>query len=430
MRADKTSFRAEVTLRRSDSKRRPRLMVVVRDVEELKAVEDRVRLAEKMEALGQLAGGIAHDFNNQIAGIGVYAEAIRQRSNDPTAVVSFAEGIITATRRASDVVGRLLAFARRHQEMREPVELHGLVREVGELLSHSVPNGVSVKLELGARSPEVLGDASLLQSALLNLGLNARDAILAGTGRGTIVLRSRDVADTPRVEGQDGAVAVEVCDDGVGMSEDVLSRLFQPFFTTKSEGTGMGLAVSYGTVRAHGGVIEVESTQGKGSVLRVLLPRYGSREQTGRVRLDAASGSMKRIQARVLLVESEPTVADSARRLLSHLGCQVVHVMDGDAALQTHRRAAAAFDFVLLDTSTGRVEGTRLIEGLRGTSPGLPVAVSADPTELEVIRHLVAEHGALFVPRPYRLGELSRVLVDGLKLEGSLAPISSERGAS
>jgi two-component system cell cycle sensor histidine kinase/response regulator CckA len=328
-------------------------------------------------------------------------------------VGSFAEGILTATRRAADVVGRLLTFARRSQESRAAVDLHQLASEVADLLAHSLPGGISVKVELKATTPIVLGDASLLQSALLNLGLNARDAILAKSSVGVITLSSHQLAADSRVDGRDGVVVLQVTDNGAGMTEEVHSRLFQPFFTTKAEGTGMGLAVSYGTIRAHGGVIEVESEAGQGTTVRVLLPRHLARQSSARLRLEESVAG--RFRARVLLVESEPTLADAARRLLSHLGCQVVHVTDGDAALQTFRGASSSFDVLILDATTGRTDGTRLIDAVRALAPALPVVVSSDPADVDAVQHLVAERQARYLPRPYRLGELSRVLGDGLR---------------
>jgi len=279
-RKDGTKFWADVTLHSAEIGGQRRLLAVLRDVDARKKMEERLRQSEKLEAVGQLAGGIAHDFNNQLAGIVGYADLVRAETEDGTDLANSVDRILVAARRAADLTGQLLAFARRGKYESAAVDVHELVEEVVSLLRHSVDKRISIEQNLAAQPSYTLGDATQLQNAILNLAINARDAMPVG-GTLTITTRLYDLDDDDEHSSPEGVppgryVQLEVADTGTGMDDDTRRRIFEPFFTTKpkGKGTGMGLAAVYGTVKSHGGTIGVSSEPGRGSVFRILLPLY------------------------------------------------------------------------------------------------------------------------------------------------------------
>lgn len=258
----------------------------LRDISERRAaeaqraeLEAQLQEAEKLRAIGQLAGGIAHDFNNQLAGIMGYAELLQAARSDDELVRSFTDSIMVPARRAADLTGKLLAFARRGKYHREPVDLHTIVRDTIAMIERSIDDNVTVVEHLSARRTWVLGDPTLLQSAVLYVALNARDAMPNG---GTLTFATEERWD-PATAGDEAQrnecgssprIVLRVHDTGHGMDEATARRAFEPFFTTKpvGHGTGMGLAAVHGTMHSHGGTVELESTPGQGTTVSLSLP--------------------------------------------------------------------------------------------------------------------------------------------------------------
>ncbi len=244
-----------------------RIVTVVRDITAAEEAKGRLRQAEKMEALGHLAGGIAHDFNNHLTAIMGCADMLRHRVQDPS-LREMADLIANAAGRSSELTHQLLAFARKSPLRRTVVDVHDLILEVTSILRRLVDGRIVIRHRLDAPACRVAGDASQLHSALLNLAINARDAMPDG---GVITF-----ATELRPESEQGGrwLRVRVEDTGVGMGDETRKRLFEPFFTTKpsGQGTGMGLAAVYGTVVRHGGTVQVSSSPGAGSAFVVALP--------------------------------------------------------------------------------------------------------------------------------------------------------------
>jgi len=241
-------------------------------------LEDRLRQAEKMQALGELAGGIAHDFNNQLAGIMGYAEMIRKRVTDDERLTRYAETILKVSRRSSSLVAQLLAFARKGKRRPLDIDVHELLGEVITLLERSIDGRIKIKRMFCPGAPAVTGDPTQLQNALLNLAINARDAMPEG-GRLTfatkIVDLDEDYCCNHTYEITPGRyVRIAVSDTGIGMDAETQKRIFEPFFTTKEagKGTGMGLAAVYGAVKNHDGSINVASEPARGATFNVYLP--------------------------------------------------------------------------------------------------------------------------------------------------------------
>jgi two-component system cell cycle sensor histidine kinase/response regulator CckA len=389
----------------------------LRDVSERKRMErerevlqERLDQDERLRALGQLAGGIAHDFNNQLTGIVGYAELLRMELDPSGPPRAHAERILVGAQRAAELTAKLLAFARSGHRRSEPVDLHGILREVVALLERSIDKTVTLTLDLRAKRHVVLGDATLLQSALLNLGLNARDALPQG---GPITFRTRD--DPPGVtltEASAPRVVVEVRDEGVGMSEEAQRRAFEPFFTTKpaGRGTGMGLAAVHGTVASHDGTVRLESSVGAGTTVTMTFPVV---EDTTTVPAPstarAPTGS-----AMLLVVDDERDALAATSMMLDHLGYRVTASRKPLAALAKFRERWREIDLVLLDLVLPELGGAALFAALRAIDPHarilLVTGYSADGVAQELL-----EQGAIgLLQKPFRLADLSREVTAAL----------------
>jgi PAS domain S-box-containing protein len=254
----------------------------IQDITERKLLEDELRQAQKMEAVGRLAGGIAHDFNNQLTVIQGYGSMALARTSDE-AVAKCLTQIVNASDRSAKLVQQLLTFSRKGRHTVAQVDVHVLLSELLEVLGRSLSKLIRLRPALTARDPRIMGDAGLLQNALLNLALNSRDAMPSGgdLGFGTSLVEV-DEEHAARLGGEIAPgphLVITVSDSGLGMSEEVQRHLFEPFFSTKAlgQGTGLGLASVYGTIKHHRGAIEVESAEGRGTTFRIYLPRAGCR---------------------------------------------------------------------------------------------------------------------------------------------------------
>jgi len=386
----------------------------MRMVSEMRArerLDEQLRHAQKMEAVGQLAGGIAHDFNNLLVGIVGSAELLQHDHAEPGECAELAHEILSAAQRAANLTRQLLAFSRREQLVRKPTNLSSLISEVVRLLERTIDRRVSIEIEDADDGLEVFGDDSELQSALLNLGLNARDAMPDG-GRLTIRTRAVSIDDAARTELSEPLpagqyVAIEVEDTGVGMAEAVQRRVFEPFFTTKNlgHGTGLGLAAVYGVVKRHDGAIAVNSAPGRGSRFTLLLPMVSDAQPTP-VTMDTddhiVTGS-----GTVLVVDDEEWVRKTCARMLRKLGYEVLLASDGSEGLAVFERERTRIDLVVLDMMMPRMSGAAALAKLRAIDPKVPVVVASGfGHQMDVAT--VTELGVSGTLRkPFTLGELS-----------------------
>ena len=294
-------------------------VTMITDETERHELERRARQAEKLEAVGQLAGGIAHDINNLLGGILGYAELVRAAQTDP-AVIEQCEQVIAASVRAADYTTRLLTFARPTEHATEHFDLHAILGEVTQMLRPNAASAITIRSELAATHSIASGNPNQMHGALLNLGLNARDAI---EGSGSITFRTSNVdPDTIRIE---------VLDTGVGIPPDHLEQIFDPFFTTKGEGrgTGLGLTSVLAAVHHHGGSIDVDSTPGEGTHFSIDLPRAGPEAMLAAAR---ASEPLER-GTRVLVVDDDEVVRYVVAKTLRLAGCEVTEADDGLTAV-------------------------------------------------------------------------------------------------
>lgn len=345
---------------------------VILDVSERRALEQQLLWAQKSEAIGRLAGGVAHDFNNLLTAIGGYAELLQRElpeSGQPAAQVA---EILRSTRRAASLTTKLLALGRRQVLQVRLVDLNRLVRESAQMLRPLLGDGINLLVAASPMPVVVRADASQLEQVLLNLALNARDAM---RGSGRLEVRTALLPRAPADPAGDlGTAALVVSDDGEGMTEEVKAHLFEPFFTTKppGQGTGLGLATVYGIVQQSGGDVRVWSRLGAGTRFEVLLPAVAGREDAvppTAVNLEAPRGTET-----VLLAEDEPAVRDLVRHVLDGLGYRVLVANDGQEALEAATDPCApAIDLLLTDVVMPRLGGRELAERLRTIRPGLRV---------------------------------------------------------
>jgi signal transduction histidine kinase/ActR/RegA family two-component response regulator len=366
-------------------------------------LEAQVLHMQRLEGVGRLAGGVAHDFNNLLTVIGAsvsMAEQSIEQGESPTADLQEAQHAVS---RASELTQQLLAFARRQVLRKRSVELGELVTGVERMLRRVLGSSVELVTDLSTERLPVLADAGQLEQVIVNLVINARDAVQHG-GRIVIATRREALAGHAALELQATAgteyACVEVRDDGAGMSGEVKERLFEPFFTTKApgKGTGLGLATSFGIVRQHEGMIEVESTLGVGSTLRVLLPLATAVES-----VPAVSGVLQVAgrRPRVLVVEDEPQIRAIAARALTNAGFEVSQAANGALGLASFKSEQPPFDVVVTDVVMPELSGPDLARAVRKLDPHLGlVFMSGYPEAMQTMRAGEFE-GAAFLRKPF-----------------------------
>ncbi|MDE3156986.1 MAG: response regulator [Acidobacteriota bacterium] len=415
-RAGQTPFWVEVTAQAAPPgpDGAVRIEALVRDVSERKRLEDQTRdlyqqllQAEKMAALGQTISGVAHELNNPLATILTWAERLAARSADDVARRGL-DNILHESQRAARIVRNLLTFARKRQSTRSMVDLNQVVRETLALRAYEqrVAN-IAVIEALAAGLPQVFADGHQIQQVLLNLVINAEQAMLSASGRGTLVVRTwHDAASE--------AVVLEIGDDGPGIPEDLQPKIFDPFFTTKEvgKGTGLGLTVAYAIVEEHGGRISLRSDPGVGTSFLVELPVSGVRTpaSAGPRSQPAAAPAVK--GAAVLVVEDEPALAAAVADALSDAGYVVDRAGDGAQALA--KVAERAYDVVICDLKMPRVDGMAFFRALVDRAPAITsrvIFVTGDVIGTDAERFL-EESGCRWLAKPFRLGELLRAVTE------------------
>lgn len=385
-----------------------RFVGITRDVTEAKRLENQLRQAQRMEAVGRLAGGIAHDFNNLLTTIVSHAEMLEARLDADPASVHHVNEISRAASRATALTHRLLALGRRQFLQPRPVNVNVLVASIVDLLRPMLGSDVTVETKLDPALWPVHADPAQLEHVVLNLAVNARDAMPAG---GRLLIETRNVeAYVPMESGPDrpapGAfVLLRVEDTGHGMDAETAARAFEPFFTTKGagNGTGLGLSTAYGIVRQSGGDIRFGTAPGRGTTFVVALPRHAAApaaEATSPLDARDVCGGET-----VLLAEDEAELRDLARDVLEESGYRVLAAEDGAHALDLADRHAGPIDLVVTDLTMPRVGGRRLVETLRARRRGFRVLVMSGYADPGVLDH-PALRDAGFLPKPFGPAEL------------------------
>jgi PAS domain S-box-containing protein len=404
---------AQVSVIHDNRDRVTHLLCLREDITERKLLEAQLRHAQKMEILGVLAGGISHDFNNLLAIISGFCEMAQSRVTEDEKLARYLHEIHEATRRASALVRQILTFSRTPEDGVKQVQLNQIVEDAVRLLRETFPRNIEFVVDTLAALPPVRADANQLQQVVMNLCVNARDAMHDG---GTLTLRTRLQNGSELVrQGADRHgkyVTIEVGDTGCGMTPEVKERIFEPFFTTKDKdhGTGLGLAVVVGIISTHGGLIEVRSAPGEGTSFLIHLPLLEQAGSTAGVIEADSPVIIPRGNESILVVEDEPGVRDLLCTTLENSGYRVFSAADGAEAMEFFMGGTEHVDVVILDLNLPRLSGLQVREYLRGTRPEIRMVIVSGHVPPELRQDFEQAGDVGIVNKPFSLATLGGVL--------------------
>ena len=394
---------------------------VLSDITDRKKLEEQLLQAQKMEAVGQLAGGIAHDFNNLLTGVVGYANLLKSNHSNDSKIVWTADMIESIANRASQLTQKLLGFARKGKHQNTPVELHGAITETVEILSRTIEKNVVIKQDLKATRNVIVGDPLQIQQIMLNLALNARDAMrleTGGTSGGTMTIATRDVFDSnelPQDLPNGNYTEVSVTDTGCGIEPSIIDRIFEPFFTTKlsDRGSGMGLAMVYGIIKNHGGSVQVESALGKGTIFRVFLPISDDLPNSVEF-TPPRSNSTQPIRGigSILLVDDHQIIRDVTAKLLSALGYSVTTASDGSEALAVYQKHWSNIDLVIMDMVMPGMGAHECFTRLRSINPSIKAILSTGYANNNLVQEILDEGMSGFIQKPYQIDRLAEIVAN------------------
>jgi signal transduction histidine kinase/ActR/RegA family two-component response regulator len=389
----------------------------IRDISERKTLERQLQQAQKMEAVGQLTGGVAHDFNNLLAVILGNLDMLQEAVDDPK-IRALADAAMRATQRGSELTQRLLAFSRRQMLQPEIIDINVLVSGMVDLLARAIGEDIQVRTDLSPVSLCAKVDPGQLENSLLNLAVNARDAMPDG---GALTLETSDVVlDSQYAERSPDVtpgsyVMLAVSDTGTGMPPEVALRAFEPFFTTKEvgKGSGLGLSMVYGFVKQSGGHVTIYSEPGHGTTVKIYFPLVAG-ESAKPMAVDDANIPLGQGET-VLVVEDDPDVRDLAIALLRQLGYTVIEASDGHKALAL-LADNPEIDLLLSDIVLPRgMSGAALAERVHKKRPNMPVLYMSGYAADSVIKRGIIDRGAKLISKPFRKAEIARKVHQALE---------------
>jgi len=380
--------------------------------EEQKKLHKKIIESDKFLALGQMSSGVAHDFNNILGAIIGYTEMAAFDIVDGDPVKKNLDQVLTAASRARELVNQILAYARRQELERKPLDLKKLVEETLQLLRASFPATLDIRLEISQKPCSIIGDGTKIQQVIMNLCTNAYHAMADRGGVLTLALEPVELSEeSAGVVGEirEGPyLKLSVSDTGTGMNEETLSRIFDPYFTTKQKGvgTGLGLSVALGIVKSHEGTIRIFSEPGKGTVFEIYLPRTDDKEVVDTdVCMEIPTGN-----ERILLVDDEETLVKLGKQLLERLGYQVTAMTKPREALRAFQREPEAFDLVITDMTMPELTGDELSCTLLSLRPNLPVILCTGFSEKIDRETAYAKGISCFLMKPVSAQSLARAV--------------------
>jgi two-component system cell cycle sensor histidine kinase/response regulator CckA len=397
------------------------LEIIAEDVTERRALEDQFRQAQKMEAVGRLAGGVAHDFNNLLMVISGYTEVLLENLSSENELQGKAQAIQQAADRATTLTRQLLAFSRKQLLELKVVDLNAIVSDMERLLRPLIGETIELTTRLTPEVGQTRADAGQLEQVIMNLVVNARDAMPSG---GKILIQTNRVEIDPERREHSlippgPYVLLSVSDTGLGMDKETQSRIFEPFFTTKEKGkgTGLGLSTVYGIVKQSGGFIFAHSELGHGTTFRIYLPRVEDpADHIGPVKsATVPTGGSET----VLLVEDEESVRELVRDTLTSKGYSVIEAPNGEAGLRVSEEHKGIIDMLITDVVMPGMSGRELAKRVTATRPHIKVLFLSGYTEDAIIHEGVLEPGTAFLQKPFTLQILSRKVRDVLRGESS-----------
>jgi len=380
-----------------------------RDAEEEQArLEQQLRQSQKMEAIGTLAGGLAHDMNNVLSAIMGAASLLKHDLDGDDPRQQEVSDILDAGKRGRKLMRNLLGFARKGKYRKERVFLWQVASDIAEILQRTVDKQIEIRTQLDPDVPPVAGDPDQLHHALMNICLNAVDAMPRG---GVLTVTLDALGQSPGDPAQPAYVRLRADDDGEGMEPETLAHAFEPFFTTKPKGlgTGLGLSMVYGAVENHGGTVEIHSQPGEGTSVTVLLPALAQEE------LDAPEETVETeafqsVGESVLLVDDEELIRRVGERLLRKLGYKVTVAVDGHGAVDLLRERASDYQLVILDLVMPGLDGEETFHQLREIDPLVPIILSSGYSRDEKVKRLLMAGANGFLQKPFELKHLARAL--------------------
>ncbi|UCF04668.1 MAG: PAS domain S-box protein [bacterium] len=386
------------------------ILGIITDLTERKELERRLNQSQKMEAIGQLAGGVAHDFNNILIGIMGYSDLLLNELGDGNLLCGDVEEIKKAAERAASLTRQLLVFGSKEMLQTKVVNINDVISNMHQMLERFIGEDIELTLSLDPDLKPVKADPAQIEVSLINLAVNARDAMPEG---GQLTIKTDNVvldenACNVMINAKPGNhVRVSVRDTGMGIEPELLDRIFEPFFTTKSDanGTGMGLATVYGSIKQHGGCISATSTPGSGSTFEIYIPATGERKTVE----DDAELPLTELQGNgecILLVEDESGVRSFTSRALRENGYTVLEAHNTEEGLQIFQQERDTIELVFSDVVLPGKTGIKLIEELTSMKPRLKVIMSSGYTKEKSHWELIRERGFRFVQKPYSLVNL------------------------
>jgi nitrogen-specific signal transduction histidine kinase/CheY-like chemotaxis protein len=383
--------------------------------EKSRLLEAQLLQAQKMEAIGSLAGGVAHDFNNLLTGILGYADLLMRKA-EPGSEVSMAARVIQeAADRASHLTAQLLGFARKGKNLAVRVDINKTIDDVASLLERTLDKRIRIRKSPAPVSAGVVGDPMQLQQFLMNLAMNARDAMPGGGelafSTEIAVLDPACCASRPGVS-PGRYVRIEVSDTGTGIPKDYLEKIFDPFFTTKEQGkgTGLGLSMVFGIVKNHGGFIEVESEVGAGALFKVYLPFIPGEAERAEADSSPPADPVAGGKGWILLIDDQDTVREVCGAMLSTLGYRVRTACDGREGVDCYRRFGKDIDLVIVDMIMPNLDGRECFRQIKAINPEVRAILSTGFSLDGAVQEILNEGIACFIQKPYRLEQLSRTV--------------------
>ncbi len=391
----------------------------IEDTTERLSLEAQLRQSQKMESVGQLAAGVAHDFNNMLTIIQGHTSSLLAKPGLPSETEDSVQAVYFAAERAAGLTRQLLMFSRKNVMQLRSLDLQEVVGNMTKMLQRLLGETITLEFKPAGENAFVLADSGMIEQVVMNLSVNARDAMTRG-GRMNISIETVDVEDAfveTHPQARPGPfVRLRVSDTGCGMDAATLSRIFEPFFTTKDvgQGTGLGLATVYGIVKQHEGWVEVKSEPGKGSTFDVYFPA-SDEVPAPKNRVNASPAAIASGKETVLIVEDEPILRSMARDILEECGYRILEASSGRDALDLWKRRADDIDLVLTDmVMPDGVSGVDLAGQLLAGRPGLKIVFTSGYTANEVNQEMLTRTGASFLSKPYTHTELAKTVRDCL----------------
>jgi PAS domain S-box-containing protein len=387
---------------------------ISRDITELKRAEESLRQTQKLESLGILAGGVAHDFNNLLVAILGQASLLRRKLPSDSPYLAHIEKAVKAAERAATLAGKMLAYSGRGHFEIEPLHINELIEENLHLFAAAISKGTELRSHLSQALPLIQADAGEMQQVIMNLILNAAEAI--GNKPGVIDISTNTVLLEPgdaRLQTVTGAslppghyILLRVKDNGIGMDAETLTRIFDPFFTTKFTGRGLGLSAVLGIVRGHKGGLQVESTLGKGTVFQLIFPINEGETMAQSASALPPTYPGEPIHATLLIIDDEAPVREAVTDILELEGLRVLGAQDGEAGIRLYRTHRAEIDLILLDHSMPGLNGEQTLEQLKQIDPNVKVILSSGYRKEDIASEFADRGFAGFIQKPYSAAAL------------------------